>query len=113
MASVDGSLDEVPFEMHRKSAATVVIASGGYPDHYETGKPVTLSDELAAMEDCMLFHAGTAYEERQLVTAGGRVFSVTALGSTLRESIDSAYRAVEKISFEGACYRTDIGAKAL
>ena len=113
MASVDGSLDDVPFEMHRKSAATVVIASGGYPDHYETGKLITLSDELSAMEECMLFHAGTAYEEGQLVTAGGRVFSVTALGSTLRESIDRAYCAVEKICFEGACYRTDIGAKAL
>ncbi len=113
MASVDGSLDDVPFEMHHKSAATVVIASGGYPDHYETGKVITLSDELSTMEDCLLFHAGTAYEEAQLVTAGGRVFSVTAVGATLRQSIDRAYRAVEMIGFEGACYRTDIGAKAL
>jgi phosphoribosylamine--glycine ligase len=112
-ASVDGTLDEVPFEMHQKSAATVVIASGGYPDHYETGKTITVSDELAVMEDCLLFHAGTTYEGGRLATSGGRVFSVTALGETLRASIDKAYRAVEKIGFEGAYYRTDIGAKAL
>ncbi len=113
LASVDGTLGEVPFEMHRKSAATVVIASGGYPDRYETGKPVTIADELSALQDSLLFHAGTAYEGGRLTTAGGRVFSVTALGETLRESIDRAYRAVEKIGFEGAYYRTDIGAKAL
>jgi phosphoribosylamine--glycine ligase len=112
-ASVDGTLDEVPFEMHQKSAATVVIASGGYPDHYETGKPVTIPDELAAQQDCLIFHAGTACDGGQLVTAGGRVFSVTALGETLQESIERAYRLVEQISFEGACYRTDIGAKGL
>jgi phosphoribosylamine---glycine ligase len=113
MASVEGSLDDVPFEMHRKSAATVVIASGGYPDHYETGRAINIADELSAMEDCLLFHAGTEYDGARLVTAGGRVFSVTAVGSTLRESIDRAYRAVKMISFEGACYRTDIGARAL
>ncbi len=112
-ASVDGTLDEVPFEMHRKSAATVVIASGGYPDHYEPGKRITLSDDLAEMDDCLVFHAGTACEGGQLVTAGGRVFSVTALGETLSESIDRAYGIVEKISFDGAYHRTDIGAKGL
>jgi phosphoribosylamine--glycine ligase len=112
-ASVDGTLDEVPFEMHRKSAATVVIASGGYPDHYETGKRITLASDITEMEDCLVFHAGTASEGGQLVTAGGRVFSVTALGETLRESIDRAYRIVEKIRFEGAYHRTDIGARGL
>ena len=112
-ASVDGTLDEVPFEMHQKSAATVVIASGGYPDHYETGKLVTIPDELAAQKDCLIFHAGTACDGGQLVTAGGRVFSVTALGETLRESIDGAYRVVQQISFEGAYYRKDIGTKGL
>ncbi len=111
-ASVDGGLDEVPFEMRRKSAATVVIASGGYPDHYETGKLITIADEASAMEDCMIFHAGTAYHEGRLITTGGRVFSVTALGEELRSSIDRAYCAVEKVGFEGAYYRTDIGAKA-
>ena len=112
-ASVDGTLDEVAFEMHRKSAATIVIASDGYPDHYETGKTITLAGDIAGIEDCLVFHAGTAIEGEQLVTAGGRVFSVTALGETLRESIDRAYGIVEKIKFDGACHRTDIGAKGL
>jgi len=112
-ASVDGTLGEVPFEMYRKTAATVVIASGGYPDHYETGREIAIADEVAEMEDCLVFHAGTACDGGRLTTAGGRVFSVTALGDTLRESIDRAYRAVEKIGFDGAYYRTDIGAKAL
>jgi phosphoribosylamine--glycine ligase len=113
LASVEGRLDEVPFEMYTKSASTVVMASGGYPDHYETRKPVTIAETVAGMEECMVFHAGTLLEDGQLLTAGGRVFSVTALGDSLRESIDRAYRAVEKISFDGACFRKDIGAKAL
>jgi len=114
-ASVDdeGGLDEVPFEMHQKSAATVVIASGGYPDHYETGKKISVADGIEQLEGCMVFHAGTILEDQRLLTAGGRVFSVTALGDTLRESIDRAYKGVEKISFEGAYFRKDIGAKAL
>ena len=112
-ASVDGTLGEVPFEMHRKSAATVVIASGGYPDHYETGREITIAEEVAEMDNCLVFHAGTSYKEGRLTTAGGRVFSVTALGENLKESIDLAYLAVKKIGFEGAYYRTDIGAKAL
>jgi len=112
-ASVDGTLGDVPFEMHEKSAATVVIASGGYPDHYETGKVITIADEVADMENCLVFHAGTSYEGGRLTTAGGRVFSVTALGENLRESIERAYLAVEKIGFDGAYYRTDIGVKAL
>ena len=112
-ASVDGTLGEVPFEMHRKSATTVVIASGGYPDHYETGKTIAMDNEVFEMEDCMVFHAGTSYDSGKLTTAGGRVFSVTALSENLRDSIDRAYYAVEKIGFDGAYYRTDIGAKAL
>lgn len=112
-ASVDGALCDVPFEMYSKSAATVVIASGGYPDHYETGREITIDVAVAAMQDCMVFHAGTLFDGGRLSTAGGRVFSVTAVGETLRESIERAYRAVEKIDFEGAYYRTDIGAKAL
>jgi phosphoribosylamine---glycine ligase len=113
-ACFDGTLDLVPFEMHAgKSAATVVIASGGYPDHYETGKPVSMSEDAASMQECMVFHAGTSLQQGRIVTAGGRVFSVTALGDTLRESIERAYRTVGKIVFEGAYCRKDIGAKAL
>lgn len=113
-ACFDGTLAEVPFEMHAgKSASTVVIASGGYPDHYETGKPVTIGEEAASMQECMVFHAGTSLQDGHLFTAGGRVFSVTAIGDSLRESIDRAYKAVGTIAFEGAYCRRDIGAKAL
>ena len=112
-SSVDGSLGQEPFEMYSKSATTVVMASAGYPDRYETGKKITIAGDVSEMKDCYLFHAGTACQGGELVTAGGRVFSVTALGETLRESIDRAYSIVEKISFEGACFRTDIGAKGL
>ncbi|MEI6847031.1 MAG: phosphoribosylamine--glycine ligase [Chlorobiaceae bacterium] len=112
-ASVDGRFDNVQFEMHLKSAATVVIASAGYPDKYETGKTITIAKEVSEMEDCTVFHAGTTFEEGQLLTAGGRVFSVTAVGDTLRESIERAYLAVEKISFDRAFFRKDIGAKCL
>jgi len=112
-ASVNGTLNGVPFEMHEKSATTVVLASAGYPDAYAIGKPITLADDAATMPDCLLFHAGTAYESGALVTAGGRVLSVTALGSTLRESIDRAYHLVTKITFDGAYYRSDIGAKGV
>jgi phosphoribosylamine---glycine ligase len=113
-ACFDGTLSEVPFEMHEgKSASTIVIASGGYPDHYENGKVISIASDIDSLEQCMVFHAGTSYENGSLLTAGGRVFSVTALGNTLRESIDRAYQAVGKISFEGSYYRKDIGAKAL
>ncbi len=113
-ACYDGSLAGTPFEMHAgKSASTVVIASGGYPDHYENGKEISIDDAVASMPQCMVFHAGTSLQDERLITAGGRVFSVTALGDTLRESIDRAYRAAGKISFEGAYCRKDIGAKAL
>lgn len=109
LASLDGTLPSAPFAMRNQSATTVVLASAGYPDHYETGKPVT----IAGYPDALLFHAGTTLESGGLVTSGGRVFSVTALGDTLQESIDAAYQGVRAISFEGAQYRTDIGAKGV
>lgn len=113
MASVSGGLESVPFEMHAGSAATVVMASGGYPDSYPTGLPVTIDPTLFSMEECILFHAGTAYRDGSLTTAGGRVFSVTALGPTLGECLEAAYRGVAAVGFEGACFRRDIGFRAL
>ncbi|ABL64585.1 phosphoribosylamine--glycine ligase [Chlorobium phaeobacteroides] len=112
-ASLQGTLDLVPFEMLEQCATTVVIASKGYPDLYETGREITIDSELFDMRDVLLFHAGTEIEKGTLRTSGGRVFSVTALGKTLMDSIELAYRAVDHISFEGACFRRDIGAKAL
>ncbi|ACD89558.1 phosphoribosylamine/glycine ligase [Chlorobium limicola DSM 245] len=113
LASVDGGLSEVPFEMYEMSAATVVVASGGYPDAFETGKSVTIDAGAEAADGVMIFHAGTVLNDGNLETSGGRVLSVTALGATLKESVDCAYQAVDRIHFEGAYYRRDIGAKAL
>ncbi len=113
LASVDGGLDAVPFEMHPGSAATVVLASGGYPDAFETGRTITIDPAEGSPDEVMIFHAGTALRDGRLVTSGGRVLSVTALGSTLQECLQKAYRAVDRIHFEGAYCRRDIGAKAL
>ncbi len=92
-------------------AATVVMASGGYPGEYETGKVITGLDQVP--DDVIVFHAGTRREGDQIVTAGGRVLSVTGMGDTLQAAIDRAYAGVRAIHFEGAHYRTDIGAKGL
>lgn len=112
-ASLDGTLGEVPFEMKEGTAATVVLASKGYPDSYETGKEISIESELEELDDVMLFHAGTSFDGEKLATSGGRVLSVTAVAPTLRESIDLAYNAVGYVEFEGVYYRRDIGAKAL
>jgi phosphoribosylamine--glycine ligase len=111
-ASLEGRLLSVPFEMHDKSAATVVIASAGYPDAYDTGKAVSLDPSLDGMEEVLVFHAGTRIEQDRVVTSGGRVFSVTAQGDSLNDALERAYRAVAMIGFDGAYYRRDIGAKA-
>jgi len=113
LASVEGGLRDVPFTMRSGSASTVVMASEGYPGSYPTGIAVAIDDSLKAMKECSLFHAGTALEGERLLTAGGRVFSVTAVGPTLRESLQSAYRAVAAVHFDGAVFRRDIGARAL
>lgn len=113
MASVDGGLDAVPFEMHDGAGATVVMASGGYPDAFETGRELSIDPSIAGIPGLTVFHAGTKQDGSRLVTSGGRVLSVTAVGGSLREAIDRAYQGVGMIRFEGACFRRDIGAKAL
>lgn len=113
LASVEGGLDTVSFDMRPGAAATVVMASGGYPDAFESGKTITIDPEAEGMDSVMIFHAGTSFDGKNLVTSGGRVLSVTALGPSLRECLDLAYRTVGLIRFDGACYRRDIGAKAL
>ncbi|TNJ36725.1 phosphoribosylamine--glycine ligase [Prosthecochloris vibrioformis] len=111
LASLRGGLAEVPFGMLDRSAATVVLASEGYPDKYETGREISITGSVP--DDVMLFHAGTALQNGVLETSGGRVLSVTAVGDSLRACIDKAYAAVEGVEFDGAYYRRDIGFKAL
>jgi phosphoribosylamine--glycine ligase len=112
-ASVDGGLEAVPFEMQAGAAATVVMASAGYPDAYETGKVITIDPAVNDMDGVLVFHAGTQREGDLLLTSGGRVLSVTARAGSLKEALDRSYRAVDAIEFEGAYCRRDIGAKAL
>jgi phosphoribosylamine--glycine ligase len=112
-ASVDGTLDKI--ELNWKSAASVcvVMASGGYPGNYVKGKPIHGLEDAAKLPDVKVFHAGTALKDGAIVTNGGRVLGVTALGKDLKAAQAAAYAAVEKIHFDGAHFRRDIGAKAL
>ena len=89
------------------------MASKGYPGAYDKGKAIEGLDEAADKVDAQVFHAGTTMLEGEVVTNGGRVLGVTALGQTIREAQANAYAAVERITFEGACYRKDIANKAL
>ncbi|OGG51967.1 phosphoribosylamine--glycine ligase [Candidatus Kaiserbacteria bacterium RIFCSPHIGHO2_02_FULL_54_11b] len=114
-ASVDGTLDTVgrSIEWNRGFAVNVVIASGGYPDAYKTGFPVSGIMEAEQDEHVVVFHAGTKKENGILVTSGGRVLGVSAIGGTLKQALDRAYAAVDKIHFEGMHFRRDIGARSL
>jgi len=112
-ASIDRRLAEMDVHWSDQAAVCVVMASGGYPESYAKGKPITGIADADAMEGVKVFHAGTKYEGKNLVTSGGRVLGVTALGDTLAAARDLAYAAVDKIKFEGARVRGDIAAKAL
>ena len=112
-ACIDGTLTEFNMEWNPGFAATVIIASGGYPDEYKKGLPITGIEEAEKIPGVVVFHAGTRQANEQLVTDGGRVLSVSAVGKTLKEALDKAYEAVGKIHFEGIYFRRDIGAKAL
>jgi phosphoribosylamine--glycine ligase len=111
-ATVDGELSGVQIEWDKRPAVTVVMASGGYPEKYETGKPIS-GLESAASENVQIFHAGTRRENGRVVTSGGRVLAVTALGDTIPLARDRAYEAVGKIHFEGCHYRRDIALSAV
>ena len=120
-ACIDGTLDKIQVKWKNLSACTIVLASLGYPENYEKGKIISgiLDAEQPAstqggMKDIVVFHAGTKYDEnKNLVTNGGRVLGVTAIGNNLGEALVNAYKAVEKIYFDGMYYRKDIGKKTL
>ncbi len=94
-------------------AVSITLASGGYPGQYRTGLPITGIDEANRLPDVQVFHAGTALQDGQLVTAGGRVLSVAAYGATLQEAVALAYDAAARIKFEGMHYRRDIAQRGL
>jgi phosphoribosylamine--glycine ligase len=112
-ATIDGNLAEQQVKWEDRASVCVVIASGGYPGSYEKGKVISGLQEAAKVRDTFVFHAGTTFKEGKVVTNGGRVLGVTALGSGIQEAIQRAYEAVAKISWEGAYYRKDIGQKAI
>jgi len=89
------------------------MASGGYPGAYEKGKTITGLDEAEHLKDVVVFHAGTAAKNGDIVTAGGRVLGVTALGGKVEDAKAKAYEAVDKIKFDGAYCRRDIADKAI
>ena len=114
LACANQTLDEVELSWRPEWAVSVVLTSAGYPGSYEKGKVITGIEDAEAMENVTVYHAGTAVNEAgELVTSGGRVLDVTALGETFEAARDLAYAACEKISFEGKTLRRDIGLRAL
>ena len=105
-------LSEVPVVNRRGAACCVILASGGYPGKYETGKPIQIGP-AAQTDDIFVFHAGTRLMDGRLVSAGGRVLGVTATASTLKQAIDRAYAAAAYVYFENAHYLRDIGQKSI
>ncbi len=101
-------MQDVALEWDERPAVTVVMASGGYPGDYETGKEIRGLESCAGLNDVHVFHAGTRVDHGKVVTAGGRVLAVTALGATVEDARRRAYEAVARIDFEGAHYRRDI-----
>jgi phosphoribosylamine--glycine ligase len=112
-AAIDGELDRVEMKIDPRPTICVVMSSGGYPGSYEQGKQIRGISKAAAVPGVEVFHAGTGLEKNRLVTAGGRVLGVTAVGKDLQTAISRAYKGVSQISWTGSFYRTDIGAKAL
>jgi phosphoribosylamine--glycine ligase len=112
-ATIDGKIDNCSIEWDKRPAVTVVLASGGYPDKYETGKTISGLGDAAKLSGVQIFHAGTKHVNGEIVTAGGRVLAVTALGSTIEAARARAYEAVARIHFENCRYRRDIALSAV
>ena len=112
-ASLSGTLDRAELKWSPSVSVCVVMASGGYPGSYAKGKPIHGLDAAAQLANTKVFHAGTARAGEDVVTSGGRVLGVTAWGADLSAARAAAYAAVERIEFEGAQFRRDIGAKAM
>lgn len=112
-AIVDERLDQVSIQWDERPAVCVVMASGGYPGSYQKGMEIKGLDRVKGIQNVEVFHAGTALKDNRVVTNGGRVLGVTALDSSIEETIKLAYHTTSQIHWEEAYYRTDIGKKAL
>ena len=111
-ATINGKIDNCSIEWDERASVTVVLASAGYPGKYETGKKIYGLDEAGKLESVQVFHAGTKTANGEIVTAGGRVLAVTALGSTVATARECAYEAASRIHFDGCHYRRDIALSA-
>lgn len=112
-ACCDGTLHEHSIKIDPRAAMCVVMSAGGYPGSYETGTEIKGLDNAAKVDDAVVFHAGTSLTDGKVVTSGGRVLGVTALGDGVKDAIEKAYKACDAISFDNHFFRKDIGAKAL
>ena len=101
-----GELYKANIKISERTATTVILVSGGYPENYEKGKAV---EGIPSKENSMVFHAGTAMQEGKLVTSGGRVFACTALGDSMKQALELSFYAANAINFDGKYFRTDIG----
>lgn len=113
LACAEQRLDEVELSWRDDWAVSVVLTSAGYPGSYEKGKVITGIEDAEALDGVTVYHAGTREQDGQILTNGGRVIDVTALGATFEEARNLAYAACEKIDFEGKTFRHDIGLRAL
>ena len=113
MACVDGTLDKIDIIWDKSPCISVVCASKGYPDEYEKNIEIFGLEEAKKIKDVIVFHAGTKNENGKILTNGGRVLGVTSLGNDIKSAKLNAYKAIERIKFEGMQYRKDIGDKAI
>jgi phosphoribosylamine--glycine ligase len=112
-AVAEGGLEKCRLEFDPRPAVCVVMAAGGYPGSYDKGAQISGLANVKRMKDVVAFHAGTSQKDDEVVTAGGRVLGITALGDDISKAVSRAYKAVEKISWDKEYHRTDIGAKAV
>jgi phosphoribosylamine--glycine ligase len=108
LATIDGRIEDIPIEWDDRIAVTVILASAGYPGKYETGKLISGLESTAKLPDVFVFHAGTKREQGKVLSAGGRVLAVTALGDSIKQARDRTYAAVDEIHFDGCRFRRDI-----
>jgi phosphoribosylamine--glycine ligase len=113
LAVCEGTLDQVHLEWDNRPAVCVVMASAGYPGPYQKGKVIEGLEQASAVEDVVVFHAGTTLADGKVVTNGGRVLGITGTGADISSARQRAYEAVSMIHFEGAYHRRDIACKAL
>jgi phosphoribosylamine---glycine ligase len=108
LATIEGNLESASLEFDPRVSVTVILASGGYPANYEIGKPISGLKNASQLPGIQIFHAGTKRQNGQVVSAGGRVLAITALGESIVQARERAYTAVGEVHFEGCHFRRDI-----